>query len=138
MTKYYVDTSIWRDLHENRRDNLRPLGEWAFELFRKIRTNKDIALYSDIILNELLTYFNLNEINALFQNKLPLNALKKVDIYECQTKEARILSKTLGIPWADCLHAILARDNDAVMVTRDAHFWQLSDIANVKKPEDLF
>ena len=36
---YYVDSAIWRDLHENRTDKFRPLGEWAFELFRKILFN---------------------------------------------------------------------------------------------------
>lgn len=36
-SKYYVDTAIWRDLHENRKDKSKNLGELAFESFKKIR-----------------------------------------------------------------------------------------------------
>lgn len=36
----------------------------------------------------------------------------------------------------DC-HVILARDNNAIMVTRDEHFYKLTDIVSVKKPEEL-
>lgn len=42
--KYYIDTAIWRDLHENRKDKNKPLGELALKLFRKIRINKEKVL----------------------------------------------------------------------------------------------
>ena len=53
VAKYYLDTAIWRDLHENRTDRFRPLGEWAFELIRKIREERQTILYSEIVVNEL-------------------------------------------------------------------------------------
>ena len=136
MVKYYVDTSIWRDLHENRRDNLRPLGEWAFELFRMIRINKEMILYSDLVIKELLVTYTLTEINQLL-TAIKENRLQKVNITDSQEKEARILCNSLKIPINDCLHAILARDNKAVLVTRDHHFEQLTFIADIKKPEEL-
>ena len=37
----------------------------------------------------------------------------------------------------DALHALIARDNKCIMVTRDAHFKKLLDIINPKKPEDI-
>lgn len=60
-----------------------------------------------------------------------------MDISESQAKEAAILCKQRKVAFGDALHAILARDNNAIMVTRDKHFLGLADIAEVKKPEDL-
>ncbi len=37
----------------------------------------------------------------------------------------------------DALHAVLSRDNGAVLITRDAHFELLSFMVEVKKPENL-
>jgi len=39
--------------------------------------------------------------------------------------------------FADALHAVLARDNSAVMVTWGRHFLELMDIVEVRKPEEL-
>lgn len=50
LARYYLDTSIWRDFYENRTDRFRPLGEWAFELFRKIIREKSIVLYSELVI----------------------------------------------------------------------------------------
>jgi hypothetical protein len=36
VKKCYIDAAIWRGLHENRSDRFRPLGDWAFELVKKI------------------------------------------------------------------------------------------------------
>jgi len=137
MAKYYVDTSIWRDLHENRRDNLRPLGEWAFEMFRMIRINKDTVLYSDSVMEELLRYYTQAEANDILHISADYEILQRINTTDEQIKEAVVLSRTLKIPSGDCLHAVLARDAKAVMVTRDAHFEQLRFIADVKKPEEL-
>ncbi len=133
--KYYLDSAIWRDLHEGREDKFRPLGEWAFELLRKARINKEKVLYSDLTVDELSAAYGKETINKLFKDEVEL--LEKVEIKEHQVKEAAKLSKKHNIPFGDVLHGILARDNNAIMVTRDHHFEKLSDIVSIKKPEDL-
>ena len=135
IRRYYIDTAIWRDLHENRKDKSKNLGELAFELFVKIRFNKEKVLYSDLVVEELLRAYNENTIKKLFKNVAVL--LEKADINETQVKEAATLSNELKIPFGDALHGIIARDNNAVMVTRDRHFRKLKDKITVKKPEDL-
>ncbi len=35
MPKIYVDTNIYLDFFLNRKDKLRPLGDFAFELFKR-------------------------------------------------------------------------------------------------------
>ena len=52
-------------------------------------------------------------------------------------KEAADLSKKHNIPLGDAVHGVLARDANAVMVTRDRHFRNLEDISKHYKPEEL-
>ena len=134
-SKYYLDTAIWRDLHENRKDKSKNLGELAFEAIKKIRMNKEKILYSDFVFEELSHAYDERTINKLFKDASEL--LEKVKINEEQLKEAADLSKKLNIPFGDAVHGVLARDNNAVMVTRDRHFRKLKDKITIKKPEDL-
>ena len=134
-SKYYLDTAIWRDLHENRKDKSKNLGELAFEAIKKIRINKEKIVYSDFVFEELSHAYDEQTINKLFKDASEL--LEKVKISEGQFKEAADLSKKLKIPFGDAVHGVLARDNDAIMVTRDRHFRKLKDKITIKKPEDL-
>ena len=51
--RFYLDSSIWRDYYENRKDKFRPLGEWALRLIKNIIENKNYILYSDFVIKEL-------------------------------------------------------------------------------------
>ena len=133
--KFYLDTSIWRDLHENRSDRFRPLGEWAFELLRMIREEGHIVIYSEMVIDELLRKYTLTGIDDIF--RIAEGSLEKTNMKKEQADEAAKLCKSLQIPFADCLHAILARDNDAILITRDKHFEQLRLITDARKPEEL-
>lgn len=135
--KYYIDTSIWRDFYEDRKDRFRPLGEWAFELFKKIIREKSIVLYSKLVIEELLNDFSMEEIKKIFSIVDDKGLLEEVEISQSQREEAGILCNRLRIPFNDCLFAILARDNRAIMVARDHHFELLADITEAKKPEEL-
>lgn len=134
MVKYYLDTAIWRDLHENRTDRFRPLGDWAFELIRKIRAERQIILYSEIVVEELSKDYD--KVEPIMEIAAKENILQKADITENQVKEAHNLCKELKIPFGDCVHAILARDNNAILVTRDGDFEKINFVM-VKKPEEL-
>jgi predicted nucleic acid-binding protein len=133
--KYYLDTSIWRDYYENRSDNLRPLGEWALMLLRKIILEGSIILYSDFVIEELKKGYNQNDVEKIFQ--IAEGSILKVKINPEDVSKAAILSKTRKVSFGDALHAILAKNNNAILISRDAHFRELSDIAIIKKPEEL-
>lgn len=137
MTKFYLDSSIWRDYYENRSDKFRPLGDWALKLINIIIENQNFILYSDLIIEELEIKYNKEEISKIFEIISKRNLLFKVIILDSQAKEAAILCKKRNVSFGDALHAILARDNNAIMVTRDNHFLELTDIAEIKKPEEL-
>ena len=42
------------------------LGEWAFELFKKIIREKTVVLYSETTFKELRDYFSIDEIERIF------------------------------------------------------------------------
>lgn len=135
---FYVDTSIWRDYHESREDKFRPLGEWAFEFFRYCRENNCVILYSDLIIRELENSYSDKEIKEIMKVISNYGLLNKVnEPTKEQYREAQRLKKKLNIPFTDIMHAILARDNKAVMIYRDVHFYELQKIVEIKKPEEI-
>lgn len=136
VKKYYLDTCIWIDYFENRKDRFRPIGEWAFMLIRKIVGNKDLVLYSDSVQDELGLFYSdeqIKKVVSIVPNQLLVHLKASTD----QIEESVKLSKKVCIKRMDVLHAILARDNKAVLVTRDKHFYELSEHLVIKKPEDL-
>ena len=42
-----------------------------------------------------------------------------------------------AIPKRDALHALIAKDNNAILVTYDKHFQKLSEIIKPKKPDEI-
>mgnify|MGYP001576689263 FL=1 len=134
MTKYYFDTCIWRDYYENREDNFRPLGEWALMLIKNIEEEKGYILYSNLIIDELKNVFDDAQIKELFS---VTTQLIRVHTSEIQAQEARMINQIRKVGFADAMHVVLARDNNAILVTRDNHFIDLTDIASIKKPEEL-
>lgn len=133
--KFYLDTSIWRDYFEDRRDNIRPLGEFAFDFLKNCEKKKCIVLFSNLIISELEGYYSNEKINHVFSSFKKI--IKKVSISDEQKLEAEKISLIIKESHLkDTLHAILAKDNNAVMITRDKHFDSLSFV-EVAKPEDV-
>ena len=134
--KYYLDTSIWLDFFENRNEPNLPKGDWAHKLLGIITENNDKAIYSDIIILELgVVGYQPHEIEKLFEKIKPI--LIFVESTEKQARKAKDLSLKRDIPKGDALHALIARDNQATLVTLDNHFKKLLDITKPKRPQDI-
>lgn len=133
---YYIDTSIWIDLYEDRKGYAgEPLGDYALQLLVLIRA-KNIPLFiSDMLIKELEGYYSLAEINGMMK---PFEKIiRKVFSTQEQLAEARKIAGDLEVPFGDALHAIFARDNHLILVTRDNDFRKLEDISAYSKPEDI-
>ncbi|MBI2529582.1 MAG: PIN domain-containing protein [Candidatus Diapherotrites archaeon] len=138
MARYYVDTSIWRDLLEDRRDSIKPLSEFAFKLMEKVLKEKHTIIFSKEIESELCKRFKVEQIQDLALDRFTKeNLVLYVKANVLQLKEAETLSARLNIPFLDALHAILARDNSAILVTRDKHFEELRHIVEIRTPEEI-
>ncbi len=132
--RYYLDTSIWLDYYEKRGQN----GENALCLLLKIIKSKEVVLVSDLHITELKGLgYTIDEIHNIFRIVKP-NNVRRVHIGKEQINEARHLALSKEIPKRDALHAILARDNEALMVATDKHFEKLLDVVETKRPEELY
>jgi predicted nucleic acid-binding protein len=135
---YYLDTCIWIDHLEDRLGyEKRPLGEYASKLFMKLIKNKDEIIFSNALLKELRVRFAENEIQDIITITSLLIEMKKIDMTKEDPLEADKISKEREIPFNDALHAIIARNNKAILVSQDKHFQELKDIVTVRKPEDI-
>lgn len=135
MKRYYFDTSIWLDFFEDRNEPNLPKGEWANKLINKIISEDSKIIFSEAIKDELIDLGYSNEIEKLLE---PLNKiLIFVEATKKQFGKAKDLSAKRNVPLFDALHALIARDNKAIMVTLDAHFRKLIDITKYKKPEEI-
>lgn len=132
--RYYIDTCIWRDYFEDRSDNLRPLGEWAFRLIRKAVEEGIEVIFSDLIKEELLKEYSEEKIKDIISIVPDITWIEATEEHRA---EGRAIAQRLGIPDFDVMHAILARDNDAILISRDKHYLELTYIVDVKKPEEL-
>lgn len=136
MEKYYIDTSIWIDIYEDRKGyNNEPLGDYALKLFGSIKAKNAILVISDILIRELEGYYSMEEINGMVKPFEKI--LQKIVTTKEQRMMARKIAEERNVPPGDVLHALIARDNKLILVTRDRDFGQLRDLSRHYKPEEL-
>src|SRR3990172_10945692 len=112
--RYYIDTRIFRDYFEGRNEK-RPLGEFALQFLNGLKET-DTVYYSRAVVEELISKsLNPQKIMNIVQEK---GILKEAKITPQNINEAIFLARQRGIPKGDAMHAILARENDAIVVTR--------------------
>lgn len=134
--KYYLDTSIWMDLYEDRKGFANePLGDFAWKLFALIKVKKNKIIISNLLIAELKVNYSDEQIKGMMKPFEDL--IEKVIATQEQRDEAERISKRKNIPKSDVLHAIMARDNNFVLVTRDKHFKEIENISKHYKPEEL-
>lgn len=136
MKRFYVDTCIWVDLYEDRKGfNGEKLGKYAFDLLIKIKLDNSLIVISELTIKELGSIYSLKEVISLLK---PFKSFLKHIVPTKQEKvEAVKIANTRNLPKGDVLHAILARNHNSTLVTRDNYFKELVDISDFFKPEDL-
>jgi len=134
--KYYLDTGIWLDFLEDRDEPNFPKSVWAKELMNKIIKEGDKIVYSD---NNLLEMINAGY--SEFEVKELLQQLKSIIIFVEATKREIGKAKDLGqkrdVPKRDALHALIARNYNAILITHDNHFKKLTDITKPFRLRDF-
>ena len=134
--RFYFDTSIWLDFFENRDEANLPKGTWAKKLISKIISKNDKIVYSDLAVIELgeagYSDYDLEELFRSFGNLLIF-----VEATDKQLGKSKDLAFKRKVPRKDALHALIARDNGAVLVTLDHHFRSLQDIVKSYRTNEL-
>lgn len=137
MTKRcWIDTCIWRDFYEDRFSKIgNHLGEYATKFFMKVLKNKDKILFSESLVWELKKHHTIGEINNMLNIFVFAKVLIRVDIKAEEVQEAKELSQKRNAPFTDCLIAVQARNNNAIVVSQDRHFFKdLMDIVKAVRP----
>jgi len=113
-----------------------PKSDWANKLVAKIIRKGDFILYSDMVLieleNEGYSSFDIENLFFIIEQNLIF-----VESTNAEIKRAKDLALKRDIPKGDALHALIARDNNSILVSLDNHFQLLKDIAKIKKPQEL-
>ena len=134
--RFYFDTSIWLDFFEARDEANLPKSKWAGELIRKIVIDNDTIIFSD---NNMTEFNNIGY--SGFEIEELLEALKPnlifVESTSKQIGRSKDLAQKRDIPKRDALHALIARDNNAILITLDEHFDKLIDITKSHKPKEF-
>ena len=135
--KYYLDTSIWIDLYEDRKGYQgEPLGDFAWKLFALIKAKKFTLVISDFLIKELENNnYSIEEINGMMK---PFeDIIERIFVTKERRDEAIRLATERRIPKGDALHAVLAKNHKLILIARDNHFKELKDITEYHKPEEL-
>ncbi len=136
MDTYYLDTSIWLDFFENRDEPNFPKGTWARELVNKIIKEGDKILFSD---NNMLELINIGY--SEFDIQGFLQQLKLIILFvestEREIGKAKDLAQKRNVPKRDALHALIARNNNAILITLDNHFKKLINIIRHHSPREF-
>lgn len=135
--KYWFDT--WRDFYEDRFSKVgNPLGQYATNAFMKVMKNKDLILFSESLVRELKKDYDEKDINDMLNVLFLSRILISIPITKEEHFEAKSLSQKRNLPYIDCLNAVQARNNKAIMVSQDLHLTKdLIDIVKVIKPQSL-
>ncbi len=128
----YIDSNVYLDYLLNRKDRLRPLGNFAFELIRQVISCKYEILISEFLLEEIENHADKDKIDKLFTSIQKKS--KKVETKTNDIKKAKEISYENR--W-DALHYILAKRGGAeLIVTRNVEHFDFSDL-QVVFPENL-
>jgi predicted nucleic acid-binding protein len=113
------------------------LGELAFQFFKLCGAMHHEVLYSKLVRTELRKYYPDEKIDFIFKNISEICTLHEVELKKENVAEAFDVSRRFNVPQADALHAILARNNCAILISTDNHFEHLSEIAESLKPWEV-
>lgn len=136
--KYYLDTCVWRDFYENRKSKTgRNLGKEAFRLIKNLLKKKATVLFSDLVVKELRIEYSMKDVEGLFSVLMLSKRLQWVGIEGWMNDEAKVIAAEKNVPLPDALHCIIARENEAIVVSQDKHMQALKSVALVLTPKEV-
>jgi len=138
MVNLYFDANVYLDYWEDRKDNLRPIGEFAYSLMRRAINCEFVVYYSDLVFFEVSKSCSIPKEEVFEQMFRPLERMGKLRMITYNYEpEATLLAREKKIPKNDAIHLVLAEKCNAILVSRDNHHLDLKDQFRVMKPEEL-
>lgn len=129
---------MYLDYWENRSDNLKPLGEFAFSIIKRAISCEFVIVCSEVVEYELCEVLGISRSECRSRFLRALESAGKLEYVESTDEllsRARQMANQTGIPYTDCCHLILAKEAGALLVSRDKHYFLDGFLA--KKPEEV-
>jgi predicted nucleic acid-binding protein len=138
MVNLYFDANVYLDYWEDRKDNLRPIGEFAYSLMRRAVNCEFVVCYSDLVFFEVSKSCNIPKEEVFEQMFRPLEKQGKLRLITYNYEpEATKLAQEKKIPKNDAIHLVLAEKCNAILISLDNHHLTLREQFKVMKPEEL-
>ncbi|MFA6268697.1 MAG: PIN domain-containing protein [archaeon] len=121
-----VDTNIFLDNLLNRKSSYVPIGEFAFQFFKRTLECEFFVVMCIESFNELKSVLKISEGEMWVEVLSSLKDKNKIEIVKPsleQKSKASRLSKEKGVSYVDALLFVIAKDNNLLLVTRDNHFF---------------
>ncbi|MDP3728676.1 MAG: PIN domain-containing protein [bacterium] len=137
MAPYYVDTCIWLNIIKKEEKEY----ESSKKFLDALMTLKCTVLYSGAILRELEIKLPKQEFQKVKNQLNNGSSFREVESsVEDRNKARRIESQyNFSISFYDLLHMVLARKENAILVTRDEFLLDVAKVYKIQtmKPEDF-
>ncbi len=139
MQQIYLDTNVYIDLWEDRADNIRPLGEFAFQLFKKVYECKYTVVLSSFVIYELENNFPAKFVDNMLQDLKKSGKCVNYEVSNEDIETAKLTAKQHNSPFSDTLHAVVAKKLSASeLVTNNLKdFEKLGHLIKAISPADL-
>ena len=103
----------------------------------KALEREDTVVWSEAVENEVVVSPQIAKVRAVLRAFTRLGRVQVVPASQEQIDEARGLCEERSVPFGDTIHAVLAKDTGALLVTRDAHFQELRNVVPSRLPEEI-
>jgi len=134
-TLIYPDTNFYLDYFEDRSDNIRPLGEFAFSVLKRAFKCEFKIVMSYWVIKELEQHIAEERLARFIEKLESMNKL----IMVARDYDEAIKAKSLPTHYSDALHIVLAMKAGAeFFVTRNIqHYLDRGYLIKVILPENL-
>ncbi|MFH1637823.1 MAG: type II toxin-antitoxin system VapC family toxin [Candidatus Woesearchaeota archaeon] len=130
----YLDTNCYMAYFLNRE-----YGEDSFSLILKALSCEYKVVTSNVVINEIKFNGLAEEFKEFIRLLKRRNKLENVFSTANDRKKAQQLKEKYGVPFNDCLHAVLCKKSEAAsLVTMDMkHFMRLRSVVTPVYPQEL-
>lgn len=133
-----MDTNIFLDYWWDRGSGLKPTGILAKQFFDDTRACKYSFVISSFTLKEIELNFKRPDLVKEFLDGFDkLGKLRVVKVTQEVIDSAKRMRGVDEVPVHDRIHALMAKKEGAVLVTRDKHLGMLERIVQALAPEEL-
>lgn len=140
MKRVLVDSNIFLDYYLDRKDNMLPLGEFAFQFINRAIKCEFFFFITKDVLFEIKNVLGASEEHVwknVFGALANKNKIEMIEYCKQTEQNAVKLARRENIPKTDALLIEVAKEKDVSIVSRNFHFEKAKNAVRIFKPEEL-